>query len=137
MCFASQALMDAFLVPLRNPPFSSSSAAFILIYYGHGFFGTKICLLYKKRAKYKKKLTKNNNKSARNRVRVSAIPSPKTRHQKAGTVPKQTHPHIPKQPHPLCPILIPYHPHGIRIKGAQQKASLRQILRSDKKMIKR
>lgn len=23
--------------------------AFILIYYGHGFFGTKICLLYKKR----------------------------------------------------------------------------------------
>jgi len=48
--------MDAFLVPLRNPPFSSSSAAFILIYYGHGFFGTKICLLYKKRAKYKKKV---------------------------------------------------------------------------------
>lgn len=63
--------------------------------------------------------------------------SPGTRNQG----PKQTHPHIPNSHSHIhihgAPSLYPYHPHGIRIKGAQQKASLRQILRSDKKMIKR
>lgn len=46
MCFASQALQQRVCpcVCVRV-----SVYAFILIYYGHGFFGTKICLLYKKR----------------------------------------------------------------------------------------
>lgn len=118
MCFASQALQQ------RVCPcvcVCVSVYAFILIYYGHGFFGTKICLLYKKRKQ------RQANKKSRTTVRGVARSVCASASACARTK---------SRPHPHTHTQAWRNTHSY-IKRAQQKASLRQILRSDKKMIKR
>lgn len=124
MCFASQALQQrvCLCVCVRV-----SVYAFILIYYGHGFFGTKICLLYKKRKQ--RQANKKSRTTVRGRGPSGPVPESRCHCQNREQTPSTlTNTHTYTRTHTDT--------HS-RIKRAQQKASLRQILRSDKKMIKR